>query len=59
MFFYKDDRINLHLKKINFLKVIKNAKNTSPGGDKVCYEIFKHVLKKVIDILMKLYNTIW
>ena len=41
--FRRDNRINKSLKSFEFDIVIKNAKNTSPGGDRVCYKMFKHL----------------
>ena len=40
-------------------KSIKKAKNSSEGGDKIHYEIIKHLPHSALEILLEIINKIW
>ena len=40
-------------------KSIKKAKNSTEGGDKIHYEILKHLTINALEILLKIINKIW
>ena len=40
-------------------KAIKKAKNSSEGGDKIHYEIIKHLPHSSLEILLEIINKIW
>ena len=39
----KDNRLNLPLTANEFKACVSRTKNTSPGGDQICYEMLKHL----------------
>ena len=41
------------------LSVIKDTKNTTPGPDNICYEMFKHTSIKSLEVMLQLFNKIW
>ena len=55
----KDQRINRPKSKTEFIKSNLSSKITSPGGDRLCYEMFKHLPDSSIDIFLQLFNAIW
>ena len=44
--------INLPFKMSELKKALKKCKNTSPGRDMLCYEMFKHMSKYSIEITL-------
>ena len=38
--------------------VIKSSKNSSPGNDRISYEIFKNMSDKSLSYILELYNKI-
>lgn len=41
------------------VRAIKSAKNTSPGKDRVCYVMLKHLGKRSLVKLLELFNKVW
>ena len=38
---------------------INDTKHTTPGPDKICYEMFKHMSIKSLEVMLQLFNKIW
>ena len=55
----KDQRINLPISKTEFINSNLFSKITSPGGARLCYEMFKHLPDSSIDIILQLFNAVW
>jgi len=45
--------------KNELLSAINDTKNTTPGPDNICYEMFKHVPIKSLKVMLQLFNKIW
>jgi len=41
------------------LSAINDTKNTAPGLDNICYEMFKHKSIKSLEFMLQLFNKIW
>ena len=41
------------------LSALKDAKNTTPGLDNICYEMFKHMSVNSLAMKLRLFNKIW
>ena len=41
------------------LSAISDTENTTPGPDNICYEMFKHMSIKSLDVVLQLFNKIW
>ena len=41
------------------LSAINDTKNTTPGPDNICYEMFKHMSIKSLEVMLQLFNKIW
>jgi len=41
------------------LSAINDTKNTTPGPDNICYEMFKHMCIKSLEVMLQLFNNIW
>ena len=41
------------------LSALNDTKNTTPGPDNICYEMFKHMSIKSLEVLLQLFNKIW
>ena len=41
------------------LSAINDTKNTTPGPDYICYEVFKHMSIKSLEVMLQLFNKIW
>ena len=41
------------------LSTISDTKNTTSGPDNICYEMFKHISIKTLEVMLQLFNTIW
>jgi len=41
------------------LSANNDTKNTTPGPDNICYEMFKHMSIKSLEVLLQLFNKIW
>jgi len=41
------------------LSAFNDAKNTTPGPNIICYEMFKHISIKSLEVMLQLFNKIW
>jgi len=41
------------------LSAVSDTKNTPPGPDNTCYEMFKHMSIKSQEVMLQLFNKIW
>ena len=41
------------------LSAIHDTENTTPGPDSICYEMFKHMSIKSLEVMPQLFNKIW
>ena len=41
------------------LSATNDTKNTTPGRDNICYEMFKHMFIKSLEAMLQLFNKIW
>jgi len=41
------------------LSAINDTKNTTPGPEDICYEMFKHMSIKSLEVMLQLFNKIW
>jgi len=41
------------------ISAVQDAKNTTPGPDNLCYEMFKHSSTKSLEVMLQLFNKIW
>ena len=55
----KDNRLNLPLTANEFKACVSRTKNTSPGGDQICYEMLKHLSDYSINVIIQFFNKIW
>jgi len=55
----KDTRLNQAFSYKELISAIKESKNTAPGLDTICYEMFKHMSVKSLEIMLRLFNKIW
>lgn len=54
-----DSILNATFKMSEFKKALKKCKNTSPGKDQICYEMFKHMSETSCKVILKFYNLVW
>jgi len=54
-----DTRINNFFSLYELKTDISNTKNTAPGHDRVCYEMFKHLSDHSLQFLLFLFNKLW
>lgn len=54
-----DSSINLHFSIKELREAIMTGANTSPGRDRLSYELFKHLDDMVLDDIQALLNTVW
>ena len=40
------------------LSAINDTKNTAPGPDNICYETFKHMSIKSLEVMLQLFNRL-
>lgn len=59
--FRKNDSsvLNIPFKMSEFKKALKKCKNTSPGKDRLCYEMFKHMSSRSQECILNFYNRVW
>ena len=50
---------NVPFKLSEFKKALKKCKNTTPGKDMICYEMFKHMSSYGQNCVLKFFNRIW
>lgn len=51
--------LNEKFKMSELEKALKRCKNTSPGKDQLCYEMFKHMSADSKNVILKLFNRVW
>ena len=51
--------LNVPFKMSEFKKALKRCKNTSPGKDGLCYEMFRHMSANSQMFVLKYFNRIW
>ena len=51
--------LNVPFKMSEFKKALKKCKNTTPGKDQICYEMFKHMSIIGKECVLKFFNRIW
>jgi len=54
-----DPRINRAFTLKERISAVRNAKNTTPGSDNICYEMFEHLSIQSLEIMLQLFNKIW
>jgi len=50
-----DPRLNQAFSQ-ELLSAVQDSKNTTPGPDNICYEIFKHMPIKSLEIVLQLFK---
>jgi len=53
-----DPRINQTFTLKELISAVQDAKNTAPGPDNLCYEMFKHLSTKSLEVMLQLFNKI-
>jgi len=54
-----DPRINQAFTLKELISAVQDAKNTTPRPDSSCYEMFKHLSTKSLEVMLQLFNKIW
>ena len=54
-----DSVLNVPFKMHEFRKALKKCKNTSPGKDQICYEMFRHMSDKSKAYVLDFFNKLW
>ncbi len=54
-----DNDIDLPFNMSELKKAVLNVKKTSPGKDNICYTMLAHMEDSMLDVILKLFNTIW
>jgi len=54
-----DPRINQAFTLRELISAVQDAKNTTPGSDSLCYEMFKHLSTKSLEVMLQFFNKIW
>ena len=54
-----DGLINVDFSLAELKSVIRGAKNTAPGVDKICYVMFQHLSDNALSVILQLLNNIW
>jgi len=55
----RDPRINALFSMDELKTAISGTKNTAPGHDQLCYEMFKHLSHDCLETVLFLFNNIW
>ena len=51
--------LNVDFKMSEFLRALKKCKNTSPGKDMICYQMFRHLSTSGRIFLLSFFNRVW
>jgi len=54
-----DPHLNQAFSFNELLSAISDTKNSTPGPDNICYEIFKHMSIKSVEVMLQLFSKIW
>jgi len=54
-----DPRLNQPFSLTELLSAVQDTINTTPGPDNTCYEMFKHMSTKLLDVMLQLFDKIW
>jgi len=54
-----DPALNQDFSINELLSSLNDTKNTTPGPDNICYEMFKHMSIKSLEVMLQLFNKIW
>jgi len=54
-----DPRINQAFTLKELISAVQDAKNTTPGPDNICYEMFKHLSTKLLEVMLQLFHKMW
>jgi len=54
-----DPALNQDFSINELLSTISDTKNTTPGPDNICCEMFKHMSIKSLEVMLQLFNKIW
>jgi len=54
-----DPALNQAFSVNELLSAINDTKNTTPGPDNICYEMFKRMSIKSLEVMLQLFNKIW
>jgi len=54
-----DTHLNQAFSLNELLSAINDTKNTATGPDNICYEMFKHLSVKSLEVMLQLFNKIW
>ena len=54
-----DERLNILFSDEEIYAALHETKNSSPGGDRICYEMIKHLPPCSITLILQLYNNVW
>lgn len=53
------DPLDYELTLYELKRAIAGTKQTSPGRDEICYEMFKHLSDSSLNVILSLYNKVW
>jgi len=54
-----DPRLNQAFLLKELLSAVQESKNTTPGLDNICYEMFKHMSIESLEVVLQLFNKTW
>jgi len=54
-----DPRLNQAFSLEKLPSAVQDSKNTTPGPDNICFEMFKHMSIKSLEVVLQLFNKIW